>query len=320
MKKLSFLINPSQLVLTAWLTLTALSCQKSENGVARPQTITDRIIEDDQFSILRAAVKHGGVGDALKGGNLTLFAPANAAFEASGLANEAAITALPKEQVRQIVLYHVLYSPVSSTLVPDGLNSTPTGNHGVAYINKTGNGTLYINNAKVIQSDIALTNGYIQIIDQVLMPSVGTLSTTIQNNPELTFLAAAIRRIGAANPALAGMLDGTTPASTLTMFAPSDAAFVADGRFVSLDAIETASPQTLSNMLLYHTVSGVVFSSQILTGTIRTMLNNSRLIVTVTPDGVTVKGIRNTLPASIQMPDITTTNGVIHVVDQVLLP
>ena len=58
------------------------SCQKRDNAVATPQTITDRILEDSQFSLFRAAVVYAGVGDALKDGNLTLFAPNDAPFQA----------------------------------------------------------------------------------------------------------------------------------------------------------------------------------------------------------------------------------------------
>lgn len=316
----SFLPGLRYLAAFILIVLVLPGCQPADDAVAVPQTITDRILEDDQFSLLRAAMNHADVGDVLKGGNLTLFAPTNAAFQQAGLATEAAITALPAERVKQILLYHLLTSPVSSTALPEGLNSIPTINQSAIYINKTGSSTVYVNNAQVTQPDLVVANGYIHVIDRLLTPATGNLLTTIQANPNLTFLAAAIRRIGATNPALAGTFDGTTSSSTLTLFAPNDEAFRADSRFGSLSAIDVADPQVLSNLLLYHTASGVVFSNQLLTGTITTMLTNSRLAVTVTNNFITVKGNRNTSQAVIREPDLTTTNGVIHVIDQVLMP
>lgn len=302
------------------IVIASLSCQKVDNAVAVPKTITDRILEDDQFSLLRAAMKHADVGDVLKGGNLTLFAPVNSAFQTAGLPTEAAITALPKEQVKNLLLYHLLTSPVSSTALPEGLNSVTTATKSTVYVNKAGSSTIYVNNARVTQPDLIVTNGYIHVIDRLLTPATGSLLTTIQKNPNLTFLAAAIERIRATNPALAGNFDGTASGSAVTLFAPTDEAFKADSRFGTLSAVEVADPQVLSNLLLYHTASGVVFSNQLLTGSITTMLNNSKLAVTVTNDFITMKGNRNTSQAVIREPDLTTTNGVIHVIDQVLLP
>jgi uncharacterized surface protein with fasciclin (FAS1) repeats len=302
------------------LLLIVPGCTDTATNVATPKTVTDQILEDDQFSLLRAAMRHAGVGDALKGGNITFFAPTNAAFQAAGLPTESAITALPRTQVAQTILYHILGAPILSTSLPEGLNSVATVSRSVLYVNKAGPSTLYINNARVTQPDIRVANGYIHVIDRLLTPATGTLLTVIKNNPNLTFVAAAIRRISASNPTLAAMFDGSSSGSTLTFFAPTDEAFKTDGRFTTLSAIDVADPQVLSNLLLFHTASGVVFSNQLLTGRITTMLDNSRLAVTVTNDFITVRGNRNSVSAVIRVPDQTATNGVIHVIDQVLLP
>ncbi|AQG81641.1 fasciclin domain-containing protein [Spirosoma montaniterrae] len=319
-------------ILTQWQRLTALvcvvltafGCQQNDDAVATPKTITDLVLEDSQFSLLRAAVQYAEAGDALKAGNLTLFAPNDAAFQASGL-TEAAIRSLPKEQVRTLVMYHVLASPVSSTAVPPGQNSVQMASRGVAYLNRTNSGglgnttaLLFINNAQITRPDLVATNGYVHVIDRVLTPSAGSLLESIQANPNLTFLAAAIRRIG--EPTTLPFLTRASSTSTFTLFAPNDAAFRADSRFGSLAAIEAANPQTLANALLYHTVSGVVFSNQLQTGTVATLLTNTRLTLTVTTNQISVKGNRNATAATIRTPDLVATNGVLHIVDQVLIP
>lgn len=316
----SFIVQLRYWVICMLLALVLPGCDDTNTNVATPKTITDQILEDDQFSLLRAAMRHADVGDALKGGNITLFAPTNAAFQAAGLTTESSIMALPKQQLAQTLLYHVLGSPVLSTALPEGLNSVATVSRSVLYVNKTSTNTIYINNAQVTQPDIRIANGYIHVIDRLLTPATGNLLTVIRQSPDLSFLSAAIRRISTSNPTLAGMFDGSNPTSTLTFFAPNDDAFKADGRFTTLTSIDVADPQVLSNLLLYHTASGVVFSNQLLTGRITTMLGNSRLAVTVTNDFITVRGNRNSVSAVIRVPDQTATNGVIHVIDQVLLP
>lgn len=299
--------------------VTAFACQKNDDTTATPKTITDQILEDNQFSILRAAITYAGVGDALKGANLTFFAPNDAAFQASGL-TESAIRALSKDQVKDIVLYHALYTPVPSANVPSGINSVQTAGNGVAFINKTNTGTIYINQARVTQADLTTANGVIHIIDRVLMPSAGTMLNAIQNNPNLTFLAAAVKRIGSTSPTLLAALSNTSSANPVTVFAPNDAAFKADGRYTTLAAIESANPQTLVSLLSYHIVSGVMFSNQLQTGSTNTLLSGSRVTIGSSNGTATVKGNRNATPASIKTPDVVTVNGVIHIVDQVLQP
>lgn len=301
------------------LCLTAsLSCRTNDQTTALPKTIPDRILEDDQFRVFRAAMTYAGLGDALKSANLTLFAPTDSAFQASGL-NTGSFASLPKDQVRTLLLYHVLYASVPAAGLPSGLNSVETASSGIAFVNKTGGGSIYINNAQVIQPDLTTANGVIHVIDHVLTPSVGNVLTTIQNNPKLTYLTAALRRVGSTNPTLQTLLTNTSPSNTITIFAPNDDAFRAAG-YETLAAIETANVQTLANTLLYHMASGVVFTDQLQTGTIGTLYNNTKLRMTVKINEITIRGNKNTTVAVIRTPDLAATNGVVHIIDQVLLP
>lgn len=315
----SFLFLLSRLAVIGFLVI-AVGCQKREEAVATPQTITDRILEDSQFNLFRSAVAYAGVGDALKAGNMTLFAPNDAAFQASGISSFAAILAMPQDQVRSLVLYHLLYGRASATAIPAGLNSVQMASQSTAFINKTNDGSIYVNNAKLTQTDIVVANGYIHVVDRLLNPATGNLLTTVQNNPNLTFLSAALKRISASNPSVLSALNATSVNNAVTVFAPSDAAFRADKTYNSLSAIETANVQTLTNTLLYHVVSGVLFSNQLQSGSLTTLLSGNKVTVTTTTNQITLKGNKNATAATIKQADLPTTNGVIHIIDQVLLP
>ncbi|QMW03285.1 fasciclin domain-containing protein [Spirosoma foliorum] len=315
----SFSLFLSQLSVVVLLVML-LGCQKRDDAVASPQTITDRVLEDSQFGLFRIAMAYGGVSDALKAGNLTLFAPTDAAFQAAGLSTEASIRAMSKDQVRSLVMYHVLNGRVAAAAIPSGSNSVVTSSSAIAFVNKTTDGTIYINSAKLTQTDISTANGYIHIIDRVLIPATGNLLTAIQANPNLTFLSAAIKRIATSNPTLLSTLDNASATNTATLFAPNDAAFKADKVYYSLAAIESANSQTLANTLFYHVLPGVTFSNQFQSGTVSTMLSGNKVTVIVTGTQISVKGNKNTTAAFVKQADITATNGVIHIIDQVLQP
>lgn len=286
---------------------------------AQPKTITDVVLENPDFSILKAAVAHAGIGDALKGTNLTLFAPNNAAFQASNL-TAAALTALPKDSVRNILFYHVLYAKTLMADVPAGTNAVSTANNqATAYLIKTPT-DLFINNARVTTADQPVANGVIHTINRVLTPSRGSLLNLAQRDPALSFLLLAASRATAANPALVSTLT-TTP---ITVFAPTNSAFIAAG-FTSTASIITASPQTLAALLSYHILPGVLFSNQLGAGSVTTLSQgaNNRLTLILTPSGVTVKGNQNATAANLLAPpdvDIPITNGVVHKIDQLLRP
>ncbi|WP_040006509.1 fasciclin domain-containing protein [Fibrisoma limi] len=299
--------------------VTAVSCQTDED--ASPKTIPDVVQEDPQFSILRAAITYAGVSDNLKGGNLTLFAPDNTAFQASGFLDEAAVTSVPKEQLRSILLYHVLSAGVNSTEIPAGQSQVETASRGVLYVNNSSNGTIFVNGARVTRADVQTANGIIHVIDKVLTPSAGTTLQAIETNPNLTFLTAAIRRIESVNPTITATLSSTSASSQpVTVLAPDDNAFRASRTYNTLASIQAANPQALASVLLYHVLPGATMSYQFQPGSVNTLLTNSRVVVNVSGSLITVKGNGNTIPATIRRADQVTNNGILHVIDQVLIP
>ncbi len=319
-------------VLALFVLLTTLSgCKKSTdddatNNPAQPKAVTDVVAEDKNFTILNAAITYAKLGDALKGANLTVFAPTDAAFQAAGIATPAAISTLSTTAVAGILNYHVFNGKTEVAAFPAGIN-TPIQSKGgaVAYVTKTASGTaaaLSINGAVVTKADQQAANGVIHVIDKVLMPPTGNVLSVAQADPgSFSLLVLAVSRAATVNPTLAAALSSTANVAALTLFAPTNTAFAAAG-FATPTSITTASPATLSNILAYHAVSGLLFSTQLVPGT-QTTLNtssNNKITIGTSAAGITVRGNQNATPATIRRADVLTTNGLIHVIDQVLRP
>lgn len=267
------------------------------------------------LSLLRTAVVRAGLVQTLSSnGTFTVFAPTNDAFAAAGLGSDDKINAVPVDQLKNILLYHVLNTVNSAANIPNGTNEVTTASNAKAYTTKNANG-VFVNGAKVIQADIQASNGVVHLINKVLMPPPGNIVVAAQGNANLSFLVAAVVRASAGNTNVAQVLSGTGP---YTVFAPTNAAFQAAG-FASIDAINAADPNTLAAILTYHVVQGRVFSSDLTEGATPTTLNGGKVTISLT-GGAKVKGTKNATAANITVTDVVTTNGVVHVIDQVLLP
>ena len=319
-------------MLALFLLLTTLSgCKKSTdddaaNNPAQPKAVTDVVAEDKNFTILNAAITYAKLGDALKGANLTVFAPTDAAFQAAGIATPAAISTLSTTAVAGILNYHVFNGKTEVATFPTAVN-TPVQSRGgaVAYVTKTVSGTalmLSVNGARVTQADVQAANGVIHVIDKVLMPPTGSVLAAAQADPgSFSLLVLAVTRAATVNPVLSAALSSTSNTALLTLFAPTNAAFAAAG-FATPASITAASPATLANILAYHAVPSVLFSTQLVSGPLTTLnqSSNNRITIATSNSAITVKGNRNATPALIRRADVLTNNGLIHVIDQVLMP
>lgn len=318
-------------VLALFLLTTLNGCKKSAdddatNNPAQPKAVTDVVAEDKNFTILNAAITYAKLGDALKGTNLTVFAPTDAAFQAAGIATPAAISTLSTTAVAGILNYHVFNGKTEVATFPTAINTAIQSKGGaVAYVTKTMSGTaavLSVNGAVVTKADQQAANGVIHVIDKVLMPPTGNVLSVAQADPgSFSLLVLAVGRAATVNPTLAAALSSTTNTASLTLFAPTNAAFAAAG-FATPASITAASPATLSNILAYHAVPGMLFSTQLVPGTLTTLntSSNNKITVGTSASGITVKGNQNATPAVIRRADVLTTNGLIHVIDQVLRP
>lgn len=317
MKKVNNWMRATMQLGMAVLVVGFMSSCKDDEMETPSQTVTDIVLANSDFSILRAAVEHAGLADALRGGNLTVFAPTNAAFQASGFANAAAVTALPAATVKTVLEYHVLGSTVMASQIAVGTNAAVSTLAGVnIFVSKpTMSSGVSVNNARVITADVQADNGVIHIIDRVLMPPTQNLLQVAQGNASFTYLVAAATRAATSNPVVVAALTSTTDA--YTVFAPTNDAFIAAG-FPTIASIQAANPATLATIILYHVVPGRAFSPILTNGNVAAA-SGGQLALNVS-NGVTVTGKGNTQASKVVTADILATNGIVHVIDRVLLP
>lgn len=299
------------------LSLIVLSCDDNDDDdmTQTDKNIATLVSERSDLSLLRAAVTRANLGATLSGsGSFTVFAPTNDAFTAAGLGTEAAINAVPVETLRNILLYHVFTQKYAAANIPSGTTELTTASNSKAYVSKKSNG-VYVNGAMVTTADINASNGVIHVINKVLMPPAGNIVQVAQGNSNLSFLVAAVVRASEGSTNVASVLSTT---NGLTVFAPTNQAFINAG-FTSIASIQAANPNTLANILTYHVISARVFSSDLTEGATPATLNGANVTITLS-GGAKVKGNGNPSASNITSTDIMAINGVVHVIDRVLLP
>ena len=319
MKHAFFYPLTKALCLLAFTAMIATSCKKSNPGPGIPKTIYETISCDAQFSFLTAAINKAGLVNALnaKGKtDLTLFAPTNDAFKAAGFTKLSDLAAVPDSTLTAILLYHVLSGKVDADDVPLASNTAVTTLNGQPlYATRTSDGKVFVNGVSVIKANIECTNGVVHAINRVLMPATGTIVQTAIGNPNLSLLVAAVLRASQGTTDVATVLSSAGP---FTVFAPTNQAFISAG-FADANAINAADPNTLTTILTYHVIGGRIFSSDLVDGEMPATVNGETVTIKLT-SGPQVKGQSNSSPSNIIATDIVTTNGVVHVIDQVLLP
>ncbi len=267
-------------------------------------TVVDVVVNSPDHTILEAAVIAAELADDLSGeGPFTVFAPTDAAFAALPAGTVDALLQDPTGDLAQILLYHVLNADVRSTDLMDGQMATTLNGKDITV--KIENGNVFINDAQVTVADIATDNGVVHVIDAVLLPPRITVVDIVVNSADHTTLEAAV--IAAE---LADDLSGEGP---FTVFAPTDAAFAALPAG-TVDALLQDPTGDLAQILLYHVVSGQVLSTDLSNGMMATTLNGQDIAITINNNGVFIND------AQVTVADIVTDNGVVHVIDAVLLP
>ncbi|CAM2006506.1 fasciclin domain-containing protein [Acanthopleuribacter pedis] len=280
--------------------LTALSF-----FVSLPATSQDDIVDTaaaaGSFTTLLAAAEAAGLVDTLRSdGPFTVFAPTDDAFAALPEGTVEALLDDP-DTLRDILLYHVVSGAVDAATVV-GLSNAETVNGSRVLIKADDNG-VQINDANVVTADVAAANGIIHVIDAVLLPPVDVVDTAVAAGSFST-LATALTEAG-----LIETLKGEGP---FTVFAPTDDAFAAlpEG---TLEAL-LADTDALIDVLTYHVVSGYNFAADVVTLESAVALNGDQLAISVEDGAVRVND------SNVVATDVLASNGVIHVIDAVLIP
>jgi uncharacterized surface protein with fasciclin (FAS1) repeats len=267
-------------------------------------TVVDVVVNSEVHTTLEAAVIAAGLVEALSGdGPFTVFAPTDAAFAALPAGTIEALLADPSGALTDILTYHVVSGKVMSTDLENGMTATTLlGKDITVTINAEG---VFINGAKVTVADIVTDNGVVHVIDAVLVPSRTTVVDVVVNSEVHTTLEAAV--------IAAGLVDALSGDGPFTVFAPTDAAFAALPAG-TIEALLADPSGALTDILTYHVVSGKVMSTDLENGMTATTLLGKDITVTINAEGVFING------AKVTVADIVTDNGVVHVIDAVLVP
>jgi uncharacterized surface protein with fasciclin (FAS1) repeats len=254
---------------------------------------------------LVAALVHADLVTALQGdGPFTVFAPTDDAFAAAGIDLTTFDTDEENATLVDILTYHVYAGSVEAAEVTDGMTATMLNGDDATFT--VTNESVMIGDATVTMADVMASNGIIHVIDKVLMPPADLVDipTVAQGTGIHDSLVAAVIQAE-----LLSTLQGEGP---FTVFAPTDDAFAAAG--VDLAALDNDQGKAaLTNILLYHVVSGTVPSSAVTDGLVAAAVNGDDLTFTV-GDGVMVND------ANVILADVMASNGIIHVIDKVLIP
>lgn len=314
--KLKNLISRTSLFLLLSAPVVLISCDKDDDN-ATSNTITDIVVANGDFSTLEAAVVRANLQTTLSGsGPFTVFAPDNAAFSAAGITTSV-LNSLSPAQVQSILLYHTLGSRVNAANVPAGPNAKVTTASGDSvFVTRDARG-VFVNGVQVTTADISADNGVIHRIGRVLNPPVGNIVETAVASG-LDSLVKAVTRATTA-PGGDPTLAGTLGSATLTVFAPTNAAFTQLLGALSLTDINQIPIGTLLAVLRYHVVGGRAFSSDLTNGSLPMLAGGSTTVSLTT--GATIRGNGNGGNASnITATNIVCRNGVVHLIDRVLLP
>ncbi len=304
-----------QFALIVLVAVSIVSCKKDED-TAMPETIYEMAKANPELSTLASALEMTGLDDDLNGsGALTVFAPTNAAFtnflSANGFAN---LDAVPVDVLTNTLLNHVINAEKKAADLSTGYLktlATYSSNNLSVYVN-TASGVILNGGAKVVTADVEASNGVIHVVDAVI--AIPTVVTFAVSNPDFSILVAALTRPDLSTN-YATVLSGTGP---FTVFAPTNAAFTALLAELGATSLDDIDAPTLEKVLTYHVVSGNVVASSLTEGQVVTTLQSGTFTIGLA-GGAKITDFNNRV-SNIVATDVQAGNGVVHVIDKVLLP
>lgn len=287
------------------LSMTAFAAHHG-TGHAKGKDIVDTAVSAGSFETLVAAAKAAGLVDALKGeGSLTVFAPTDEAF---AKLPEGTVASLLKpeniDQLKAILTYHVVPGKMDAKAVMGAKTAETLNGQRIAFSTK--DDKVMVGGATVVKADIACSNGVIHVIDSVILPSSKNIVETAAGAGSFSTLIAAAKAAG-----LAEALQGEGP---FTVFAPTDEAFAALPAGTVASLLLPQNKEKLATILKYHVISGRVYSDGAIKAGSAPTLQGSPVTIKADGGSVTVD------KASVVKADIDTSNGVIHVIDKVIMP
>jgi uncharacterized surface protein with fasciclin (FAS1) repeats len=300
------------------VSLFSFSCDNNDSVM--DTSITAMAKSNTNLTILVQALEKAELTETLKGtGPFTVFAPTDAAFVAFLKTTPyATLNDVPKETLKQILLNHVVTGSVESTDLSTGYIKTMA----IGTASATNNLSLFVNTASnmvklngvatVTTANVMASNGVIHVVDAVI--GLPTVVTHAQANTNFTSLVGALT--GTGQPNYVSILSGTGP---FTVFAPTNAAFIALNTELDPEGIAGVSTANMTKVLNYHVANGNVLAATLTEGQVVGTLQTPQSFTIQLTGGAKIKDARNRI-SQIVATDVQCSNGVIHVLDKVLLP
>jgi|APCry1669192647_1035423.scaffolds.fasta_scaffold03155_2 uncharacterized surface protein with fasciclin (FAS1) repeats len=308
------------LMIIAFVTLITISCTKNSDVLQTDNTITDIAFRKTDLKTFAQVLNITGLAATYKeNGARTIFAPSNDAFTAYLTAKGyATINDIPVDQLKNLLMNHIINGTFQTTQLTTGYVKS----FAFGAASNTNNLSLYIDTttgvkingvANVITSNIVASNGAIHIVDSVI--DLPTIATHTNANLTLSTLATTI-----ALPAQSTVLANLTGTSVYTFYGPTNSAFTAlDAELTSTGGIAALTDANMTSVLSYHITNGNKLSSTFTDGlVIPTLLTSQNFILQLT-GGAKIKDVNNRI-SNIITTDVQCNNGVLHIIDKVLLP
>lgn len=281
-----------------------------------PKTIVDIAAGDERFKTLVAAVTAAGLVETLQGeGPFTVFAPTDEAFAKlpAGTVEEL-LKPENKQQLVDILTYHVVAGKVMAADVVKLSEAETVLGKKVAV--KVEGDSVMVNESKVILTDIEASNGVIHVIDTVLLPPADEMSGAEMEKKDIVAIAAGDERFKTLVAAVtaAGLVETLQGEGPFTVFAPTDEAFAKLPAGTIEELLKPENKQKLVDILTYHVVAGKVMAADVVTLSEAETVLGQKVTIKVEDGKVYIND------AQVILTDIEASNGVIHVIDTVILP
>ena len=313
----------------------------AQDSMSEKANLVETAIAAGDFTTLVELVEAAGLAETLQGeGPFTVFAPTDAAFAAVPADVLEALAADP-EALQSVLLYHVVPGRLVAALISDGKEVATAEGSNVLF--SFADGVKKVNGATIVAKDIQASNGVIHVIDSVILPPAiaaalgiaeaapaeaataeegaaaeATPTQEAESAVELadivdTAVAAGSFNTLTAAVQAAGLVDALKGDGPFTVFAPTDEAFAALPA-ETVDALLADPTGDLTQILLYHVVPGKVMAADLSDGLEVDTLQGAPVLFTLSDAGAKIND------ANIIATDIEASNGVIHVIDSVILP
>lgn len=278
--------------------------QMSKVSYTAKKDIIDTAVAAGSFKTLAAALTEADLIGALKGkGPFTVFAPTDEAFAKLPKGTvESLLKPENRDMLISILTYHVVPGELDAGEVL-GSKTLTTLNGQRVDISKD---DASIDGVSIVKTDIECSNGIIHVIDEVILPTSDSILDIASSAGSFNTLAAALEA--------ADLVDALSGKGPFTVFAPTDEAFAAlpEGTLETL--LKPENKDKLRSILLYHVVEGRVYADQAIDAGEAATLQGGEVTIKKSWGNVKVND------AKVVTPDIEASNGVIHVIDRVILP